>query len=386
LRKVGIQVKQGVHFIEQPALHIPDVIVGPLQKGPEFVRRLVEERIYGAHVSDPGYVQLQKYCTFVKAYGDGKGVEETARLLDVHRSTIRSWRMGVDIPYLAKLAIQASEVPRRGWLWLPTQLVAGGNAMSNWIQVPMKISNFTDIVGAVGLVKPLDSTYSHAQAFGLDRPRVDSMRVELFAYLLGFMLGDASKLGGEQDRFDSVNLDLQLSLRKESNLRLGEFVSLCANSLGISIHRIADKKPTGDSKFAQEPVGAFRWSSERSPLLAWMVSICLGLKGGEITSLHPIHMEWIFDCPRSFRLRFVQAVSDSDATVKEYEVVITSVPNADFVTRLLQSLGMPSARTIHENGKPLRTMVNCREAKTLPIFNELVNGYRYERLNRPFVR
>ena len=91
-------------------------------------------------------------------------------------------------------------------------------------------------------------------------------------------------------------------------------------------------------------------------------------------------MDRIFNMPHSFRVRFVQGMADSDGSMKPYEVVITSVPNADFLTRLLQSLGMATAHTIREENKPLRTMVNARQAAKLPIFNEFVESYRYKRL------
>jgi hypothetical protein len=91
-------------------------------------------------------------------------------------------------------------------------------------------------------------------------------------------------------------------------------------------------------------------------------------------------MDWIFSMPRPFRMRFLQGLADSDGGMKPYEVVKTSIPNADFVTRLLQSVGMTTAHVIHESGKPLRTMVNAKQASTLPIFNEFVKSYRYERL------
>lgn len=86
--------------------------------------------------------------------------------------------------------------------------------------------------------------------------------------------------------------------------------------------------------------------------------------------------------PEPFRIRFVQGLADSDGTVKPSEVVITSVPNADFVTRLLQSPGMTTAHTLYEGNKPLRTMVNARQSAKLPIFNEYVRSYRYQKLRR----
>jgi hypothetical protein len=93
-------------------------------------------------------------------------------------------------------------------------------------------------------------------------------------------------------------------------------------------------------------------------------------------------MDWIFEAPFDFRKRFVQAIADSDGRVKSYVVEIVSVPNADFVTRLLHTLDLPSAYTRIEYGQPLRTSVRAKEAAELPIFNEFIKSYRYEYLMR----
>jgi len=48
----------------------------------------------------------------------------------------------------------------------------------------------------------------------------------------------------------------------------------------------------------------------------------------------------------------------------------------------LHTLDLPSAYTRIEYGQPLRTSVRAKEAANLPIFNEIVKGYRYEHLMR----
>jgi len=91
-------------------------------------------------------------------------------------------------------------------------------------------------------------------------------------------------------------------------------------------------------------------------------------------------MNWILDTPRRFRLRYVQGVADSDGCVKSYVVEIASVPNPDFLAKVLQSLGMTTAHTAFEGGEPLKTRLNAKQASTLPIFNEFVNSYRYRKM------
>jgi hypothetical protein len=84
------------------------------------------------------------------------------------------------------------------------------------------------------------------------------MREELFAYVLGMMVGDSSKSGGKQERFASMGLDLQLTLKQSSNEQLGKFVCMCMNLIGLQMISIADKQATGMTRFGKEPSAAYR--------------------------------------------------------------------------------------------------------------------------------
>ena len=382
LHNLGLEIKQGQHLVPQPPLRVPQSVVKLVGMGPERLTNRVESGVFGLQATRAGIEQLEKYCRFIYYYKEGKGVEEIARMLGIHRSTVAEWRNGTDTPYLVKVASATSEPTRPGWKWLPLTLSSGGNSFENWVQVPASIAGYEDVTKVVSRLCPLEDTYARGKTFGLSRSRIDSMRPELFAYLLGFMLGDASKLGGKQERFSSMNIDLQLSLKRKTNLRLGEFVCMCANSLGLQMDRITDKQPTGDSRLGQQPMGAFRWTSQRTPLLAWAFVAGLGLDWSRNTSYTPVRMEWIFATPFAFRMRFAQGVADSDACVKKYVVEITSLPNAEFVKRLLWSVGLMSAYVRIENGLALRTVVRAIEAADLPLINEFTNGYRYEQLMR----
>jgi hypothetical protein len=223
-------------------------------------------------------------------------------------------------------------------------------------------------------------TYQHAVQFGLTKERVEGMRPELFAYLLGIMVGDSAKHGGQQNRYASMNLDLQFTRKQPTNERLGTFVVLCTNSIGIAMDRKKDKAPTGVQLRAKEPTPAFRWTSERSPLVAWMFSVGLGLRWDENTTANQLRMNWILGTPAAFRVRFVQGCADSDGCTRRYVSDITSVPNAEFFRDLLQSLGMKTARVSYEKGLALRTALSTKEAARLPLFNEIVKGYRYQRM------
>ncbi len=383
LHRLGIEVKQGQHLVPQPPLKYSSESIELVSQGAESVLDYLNRRIWGIGSSRHGRQQLNSFCRFIQMHSQGKGVEAIAKAVGVHRTSVTEWREATDQPYLVKAVnatINAQVKP--GWKLLPLHIRSGGNVQTDWITVPEVIASFDQIEDTINQLVPHARMESRAPSFGLNPEQTKMMRPELFAYLLGVLVGDAGKLGGQQTRFASMDLDLQLSQKESSNERFGEFVALVLNTLGLKMERIADKQPTGDTALAEEPTAAFRWTSERSPLLAWMFHVCLGLNWGENTSKDQVHMGWILGTPFEFRKRFIQGMADSDGSVKEYGVVVTSIPNADFTTSLLRSLGLATARTYYENGAPARTYVNAKEATKIPIFNEFVKSYRYKALMR----
>ena len=380
LKKHGVQIHRGLHRVEREPPKISPELAKVIYDGPEAVLKLLEERVRGVSASTTGLKQLKKFCDFLKKPFT-VGTNAASSELGIDRSMIKEWTEGTKQPYLVRVAQAALQTASKpGWKMLPLWLESGGNVQGRWINVPTAIQNFEDISSVVKQLNPLDDSYRRAASFGLAGEQIDVMRYDLFAYLLAFLAGDASKAGGKQKRFTSSNIDLHLTLKQRTNEQLGDFVCMCTNSLGIVMDRKQDKQPTGSTRFGKHPSAAYRWTSERSPLIAWMFNVGLGLQWGECTTLNCLKMDWILNTPRSFRLRFIQGLADSDGTVKPSEVLICSVPNADFVTKILQGLGMTTAHTVYEKGRPLRSMVNRKESATLPIFNEFVKGYRYQKL------
>ena len=371
-------------MVEQLPLRYSMQFIELIDKGPEAVLEFLTDRVWGIRASLTGAKQLQSFFEFVKLHHQGLGVEEIAKRLSCHRSTIAGWREGTDQPYLIRAVSETLPViPKAGCRLLPMHLMSGGSEPSGWIQVPQAIRSYDDILNLIVQIEPLERAYERALYFGLTRDQFVSVRPELFAYLLGIMVGDSAKLGGRQLRYASMNLDLQLTLRQPTNERLGEFVLMCANSLGIEMNRKKDKPPTGTQLLAEYPSAAYRWTSERSPFLAWMFSTGLGLNWDETTTTHQVQMDWIFDTPRLFRIRFIQGAADSDGCVKSV-VEIASVPNAQFLVDILRSLGLTSAHLGYERGRPLKSIVSLREASTLPVFSEFVESYRYQKLIKSF--
>lgn len=211
LRKAGVQVKQGAHFVGQPSWRIGQKLEDLLAQGPAKVAVAVEARTWGTQVSPKGVEQLERFCNFVRLYRSGKGVTEIARELLLHRSTVLEWRNGTDLPYLVKLAQVAVDNPiREGWRMLPLSVQAGGNKQLNWIQVPDEICRFDDIGEVIRQLRPIPEVIATVTRFGLEPTKFESMRIEMFGYLLGILLGDAGKRGGKQSRVSSMNIDLQL--------------------------------------------------------------------------------------------------------------------------------------------------------------------------------
>src|SRR3989442_623944 len=279
LHRLGVEIKLGRRPVQQPPLGIPRRLIALVDMGHSNILRLVKEQVWGLDTTPKGIEQLRNFCEFVHLHGKGVGVKEVAKTLRVHRSTILKWRQGINQPYLAKVAGAVSgKSLSPGWKLLPLRISSGGNEQKDWIRVPESIHGYNDILAMIHQTTPLEDTYDRAAKFGLSYHRIQRMRPELFAYLLGMMLGDSGKLGGKEQRFSSMNIDLQLTKKNPSNHRLGDLLCMCANSFGITMHQIKDKPPSGAQIHGRKPTPAYRWNSERSPFLAWIFSMGLGLK------------------------------------------------------------------------------------------------------------
>src|SRR5712691_5748698 len=222
LHKLGVEIKLGRRPVQQPPLGVPRRLIALVGMGHSKILRLVREQVWGLDTTPKGIEQLRNFCEFVHLHGEGVGVKEVAKTLGVHRSTILKWRQGINQPYLVKVASSVSgrSVSPR-WKLLPLRIASGGNEQKDWIQVPESIHAYNDILSVIRQTKPLEQAYERTVKFGLSEQRLRPMRPELFAYLLGMMLGDTAKLGGKGPRFSSMHLDLQLTKKKQSNYLLG---------------------------------------------------------------------------------------------------------------------------------------------------------------------
>ena len=293
LHSLGLTITPGHHMVEQLPLRYSVEFIELVDRGPNAVLEFVKTRVWGIQVTQIGEKQLRNFCEFVRLHHHGIGVEEISRRLSSHRSTIAHWRDGTDQPYLIRASNDTlSRILREGWKLLPMHLASGGGEPSGWILVPEAIRSYNDVLEVINQVQPLEETYRRAGFFGLTKTQVQGMRPEFFAYQLGIMVGDSGKLGGEQPRYASMNLDLQLTKGQPTNERLGEFVLMCANNLGLEMTRIKDKPPSGRQLLGKNPTPAYRWSTERSPLIAWMFSVGLDLGSAGERQQQPTRFEW----------------------------------------------------------------------------------------------
>lgn len=198
----------------------------------------------------------------------------------------------------------------------------------------------------------------------------DETRLRLLAYLLGFMVGDAAKRNVTNNR-QKMLIELQLTKKHKDNLRLGEFVGLCANACGLRFDRINDRFVS-----RSVPFGRYHWKSANSSFVYWLFTCCLGLNPGQLTTWDPVSIGWIIKMPRWFRIGFLQGLADSDGYVhlQDQEVHLIVSPNMKSIGGILRSLRVRFSPGISKGLDILKLKV--KDAALLPIFNPHVNSYR----------
>lgn len=235
---------------------------------------------------------------------------------------------------------------------------------------------FADVRKVV-IARPVHNQASRrAKRFGLG-PSIHSAqrRLELFGYLLGILVGDAAKR--KTGRRKKMFIELQLTKRHRDNRRLGEYVGLCANAVGLRFSRIED-----NYKDARSPYGRFHWKSENAEFVYWLFTICLGLEPGQLTTWDPVKMGWIFQAPRYFRVGFLQGLADSDGYVhfEKHEVHLIASPNTSLIAAVLASLGVGYTAEVSKGLDILKLKIG--DAFDLSIFNPRARTYRYRLVQR----
>lgn len=196
----------------------------------------------------------------------------------------------------------------------------------NFIQVPEKIDNWKQIQNIV--LKQLtelenDNMVRWYSRFG------EITKEEAFSYLLGILVSDARKIR----KFTSGDMSLDLSKTYDWSEQVGEAVCYYFGKIGIHVVRRQEENPH-----------IYRWGSQRTPLVNWMMKTCLGLNHEERTSINPIQVDWLLKAPKEIRLKFLQGLNDGDgcACAKNMRLSIACGVNHKFVQSLLNTFNIDS--------------------------------------------
>lgn len=306
--------------------------------------------------------QYRKLVAAFKMSHNGNLQSTIAKELGVSKETVGTWIRLHKLPKLGHFlkAFLNLGAPNGQRVWLNTECTHGhAIPIGRFIRVPLQIEGWRDIDDTLSQLEQLPGTVTE-----LDKRY-------LFGFLLGMMIGDAAK--SKQKTFHR-HIDLTLSMKYGTNLKLGEFTSLCAQSIGLRMHRIKDRV-----RSSNKPYGFFEWTSQSSPLIDWICNVALELRDDELTTYDPIHAGWVVDAPREFRVGLVQGLAESDGSpnIANQSVEFWIGPNWDWMKSLLASLGLRAFRC-----RDAVSIVKSQAVKafTIPIFAGHLKTIRYSRL------
>ena len=298
--------------------------------------------------------QVDKYFDVLRLFENGGLFSDIAREANVPKTTTKKWCKNQSRPDLVHLARNIPEdIPSTGNKWLPITLKVGqGFIPINFIQVPEKIDNCKQIKTIV--LKQLtelenDNMIRWHSSFG------EITKEEAFSYLLGILVSDARKIR----KPTSGDMSLDLSKTYNWSEQVGEAVCYYFGKIGIHVVRRQEENPH-----------IYRWESQRTPLVNWMMKSCLGLNHEERTSSNPIRADWLLRAPKEIRLKFLQGLNDGDgcACAKNMRISIACGVNRNFVKRLLNTLNVESNFLTKGRGLIIYKVENIIRATKLPFF------------------
>ncbi len=242
-------------------------------------------------------------------------------------------------------------------MWLSVDIGTHGIPAGPFLRVPGEVDSWDEIWRVISQLEPLDASPNEINS------------EYLFGFLLGMIVGDTGK---SKPVVGHRHLDLTLSQKYETNLKLGEFTSSCARNLGLRMHRIKDIPPP-----RWKPHGFFAWVSQASPL-DWIYNVGLGLTDDQVTTYDSLRAGWVFDSPREFRVGLVQGLAESDGSpnVASQSVEFWIGPNWDWMIRLLATFGLRAFRS-----REAVTLAKSQAIKAfeIPIFSDLIRTVRFQR-------
>ncbi|MHA1770935.1 MAG: hypothetical protein ACTSYL_05895 [Candidatus Thorarchaeota archaeon] len=316
-------------------------------------------------------------------------------------------KSGERLPYLIRYAsIVPQTEPPVGMKWLPIR--TRGIYPDFFLLLPERINSAEDITqvwAQLGvLVKRAKSTQEYScleKAFideysnieeiykikGLDIKSLSKEQV--FMTILGLTLADSHFRS--TSRY-SDSLELRASSGYSWAKYLGDRYKVLLAQLGISCTYKLKKSP---NKTSGENTPMHHWGSASSSLILWMKRSCFGLHSESIDStsmenteaVHrqtktymPVAADWILDLPHKQLVSFVQGLADGDGSVsiETSKCSIASVPNPEFIRRVLVKLNIES--NVSGSDVVIRKNNAIIQAANLPLFIGAVG--KFEKLNK----
>ena len=306
--------------------------------------------------------QYRKFAMVVKMALDGMDNSTIAGRVHVSIGSIRNWIELTTVPrmvHFLKAYLKLGGRPA-GHAWLPLEVSHGhGVPIGPFIGIPLEAKSCDCIEAVLRQLRPLQS------------PQTDVNLDYLFGFLLGMIIGDASKPrqgGGHR------HVSLVLSKKYDTNLKLGEFTCQCAMAMGLRMHRAKDHP-----KPSHKPHEFYEWTSQASPLIDWIFNVALGLKDRDLTTYDPVHADWALEAPKEFRLGLVQGLAESDGSVSiaSQQVEFWVDPHRGLLRGLLGTFGLRGF-----NNRQAFTLANTQAIKSfkVPVFSPQLETIRYKRL------
>lgn len=313
---------------------------------------------WGTNFSDIERKKLKLFINVHKLRNIGLSSKKISKELKKSKSTIDKWLYGNSIPYIAhylKYYSQFKDNKKR----ISINSTRGGLLIGPWIIAPEKVKSYSQIKKVVTQLTP---------------------KSELsLAYILGVIVGDASKHGIKRKNRIARRIQLRLTTKHETNKNFGEYVSYCLRNLKIRIHRTKNC-PRGK----RNPNEFYAWHSQCSSLIDWMLKACLGINDNELTTYNKIKANWILNTPKKFRIAFLQGIADSDGYVDitQYRAGIVTKPNAEFIQKVFNSFKIKSYIGNFHKGNIKQVKIRLEDADKLPLFNPTIKSYRYQLMKK----
>ncbi len=294
--------------------------------------------------------QVEKYFHAIELFKEGGNIADIAKEIGKDRGFVRKWLLNKIRPDLVNLARQIpTEEVEPGHKWLPRTLKAGhGFEPTNFIQVPVKITNWNQICKVLDLLTPIITEERHyfCEQFGV------TSKEQAFAYVLGMMVSDASK---PNNSHASTGITLRLSKSYKWSKQVIEATCFYLSQLGISF------------SYSESEL-EYLCVSGVSPLITWIMRSCLSMGPKKLTTYDPIRADWLIDAPYEVRLMFLQSINDGDGYASTQSQVLGNAcgPNKHLVMKLLKKFGIIS------RGNEIEVVIvnaeSLLKAITLPFF------------------